>query len=63
MISEIKTKLTEAGASLIGFADISNLPANVTRSMKSAISIAAALDASIGLQRYLPMLNLKQQNQ
>ena len=45
--SEIKTKLIEAGASLVGFADISDLPAKVTRSMRSAVSIAVALDASI----------------
>ena len=45
--SEIKTKLIKAGASLVGFADISNLPADVTGSMTSAISIAVALDASI----------------
>lgn len=45
--SEIKAKLIEAGASLVGFADISVLPAEKTRSMKSAVSIAVALDASI----------------
>ena len=45
--SEIKTKLTKAGASLVGFADISNLSADVTGSMTSAISIAVALDALI----------------
>ena len=45
--SEIKTELIKAGACLVGFADISDLPADVTNSMKSAISIAAALDASI----------------
>ncbi len=46
-IAEIKTKLIEAGASLVGFADITDLLAENTRSMKSAVSIAAALDASI----------------
>ncbi|MHC4457646.1 MAG: 4Fe-4S double cluster binding domain-containing protein [Planctomycetota bacterium] len=45
--SEIKTKLIKAGASLVGFADISCLPADVTDSMTYAISIAVALDASI----------------
>ena len=45
--SEIKAKLLEAGASLVGFADISNLPAGITDSMTSAISIAIALDTSI----------------
>jgi len=45
--SEIKTELIKAGACLVGFADVSDLPANVTNLMKYAISIAAALDASI----------------
>ena len=45
--SEIETKLLEAGANLVGFADISNLPAGVRDSMTSAISIASAIDASI----------------
>ncbi len=45
--SKIKATLTKAGASLVGFADISDLPANATDSMNSAISIAVALDASI----------------
>jgi epoxyqueuosine reductase QueG len=36
-----------AGVSLVGFADISDLPADVRGSMTSAISIAVALDASI----------------
>jgi hypothetical protein len=44
--SEIKAKLIKAGACLVGFADISDLPADVTDSMTSAISIAVALDAS-----------------
>ncbi|MHC4476199.1 MAG: 4Fe-4S double cluster binding domain-containing protein [Planctomycetota bacterium] len=45
--SEIKAKLVKAGACLVGFTDISDLPADVTDSMTSAISIAVALDASI----------------
>jgi len=45
--SVLESKLIKAGASLVGFADISDLPADVTDSMRSAISIAAALDASI----------------
>jgi epoxyqueuosine reductase QueG len=45
--SEIETKLIKAGACLVGFADIGDLPADITDSMKSAISIAASLDASI----------------
>jgi epoxyqueuosine reductase len=44
---QIESKLLEAGASLLGFADISGLPAIVTGGMKSAISIAVALDALI----------------
>ena len=44
---EIKAKLIKAGASLVGFADISNLPVDVRDSMTSAISIAVALDASV----------------
>ena len=45
--SEIQSQLIEAGASLVGFADISALPADVRGSMESAISIAAALDVSV----------------
>lgn len=45
--SEIEGKLIKAGACLVGFADVSGLPADVTGSMRSAVSIAAALDASI----------------
>lgn len=45
--SEIESQLTKEGVSLVGFADISRLPTAVRGSMKFAISIAAALDASI----------------
>jgi len=45
--SEIESQLKRQGASLVGFADVSGLPAVATGSMKSAISIAVALDASI----------------
>ena len=45
--SQIESQLIEAGASLVGFADISGLPAAARGQMKSAISIAVALDASI----------------
>jgi len=45
--SEIESQLTKEGASLVGFADISSLPATIRGSMKSAISIAASLNASI----------------
>ena len=44
---EIASKLKNQGASLVGFADISDLPGNFTGSMKSAVSIALALDASV----------------
>lgn len=45
--SEIEAKLIKGGACLVGFADISELAADVRSSMKFAISIAVALDASI----------------
>ncbi len=45
--SEIESELIREGACLVGFADISQLPADVRGSMKSAVSIAAALDASV----------------
>jgi epoxyqueuosine reductase len=45
--AHLKSRLVEAGASLVGFADISSLPVAVTGEMTSAISIAVALDASI----------------
>lgn len=45
--SAIESRLIEAGASLVGFADISNLPADVRNSMNFAIAIAVALDASV----------------
>ncbi len=44
---EIESKLFAAGASLVGFADISELPAAARRGLPSAISIAVALDPSI----------------
>ena len=44
---EIETELIVAGASLVGFADISELPAAARGEMTSAISIAVALDAAI----------------
>jgi epoxyqueuosine reductase QueG len=45
--SQVESRLTEAGASLVGFADVSGLPAAARGEMESAISIAVALDASI----------------
>ncbi len=45
--SEIKQSLLNEKASLIGFADIGNLPQNVRHSLNYAISIAVALDPYI----------------
>lgn len=45
--SKIKQLLLNETASLIGFADIGNLPQNVRHSLNYAISIAVALDSSI----------------
>lgn len=45
--SEIKTKLIKEGACLVGFADISELAAEVRHSMRFAVSMAVALDAGI----------------
>jgi len=45
--SEIESNLAKEGASLVGFADINSLPADITGAMKYAISIAVALDASV----------------
>ena len=47
LTSQIESQLIEAGASLVGFADISGLPEAVRGHMKSAISIAVALDVSV----------------
>jgi epoxyqueuosine reductase QueG len=45
--TQIKAELIKEGASLVGFADVSKLPADLRCSMKFAISMAVALDASI----------------
>lgn len=45
--AQIESRLVEAGASLIGFADISGLPVTARGEMKFAVSIAVALDVSI----------------
>ncbi len=45
--SQIESQLLEAGASLVGFADISSLPAEVRDDMPFGISIAVALDVSV----------------
>jgi epoxyqueuosine reductase QueG/predicted GNAT family acetyltransferase len=45
--TQIKAKLIKEGASLVGFADASKLPTDLRCSMKFAISMAVALDASI----------------
>lgn len=44
---EIESELIAAGASMVGFADVSELPAEARAGMQSAISIAVALNASI----------------
>ena len=43
---EIESNLTREGASLVGFADMNELPAESRESMKFAVSIAVALDPS-----------------
>lgn len=47
LTSQIKSKLLKRGASLVGFADISSLPADIRNSMNFAISIAVALEPLI----------------
>ena len=47
MNSHLESGLIGAGASLVGFADITSLPAAVRGEMESAISIAVALDVSV----------------
>jgi epoxyqueuosine reductase len=44
--SEIRQGLLERGASLVGFADLSELPEDVRHFMKYAVSMAVALDPS-----------------
>ncbi len=44
---EIESELKQKGASLVGFADISGLPAEVRGGLNYAISIAVALDVAI----------------
>lgn len=43
--SQVMAALQDRGASLVGFADLNELPADVRQSMRFAVSIAAALDA------------------
>ena len=45
--SQIRKELLDRGASLVGFADLIEIPADVRHSMRFAISIAVALDPSI----------------
>jgi epoxyqueuosine reductase len=45
--SQIKERLLEKGASLVGFADLTKLPADVRDYLKFGISIVVALDASV----------------
>ena len=42
----IKSSLSKAGAALVGFADLTDMPVESRQSMGGAVSIAAALDAS-----------------
>jgi epoxyqueuosine reductase QueG len=44
---QIKRELIKKGASLVGFADLNQLPANIRGSKRFAISIAVALDPTI----------------
>lgn len=44
---QIKVALLDSGASLVGFADLIEIPADVRHSMRFAVAIAVALDASI----------------
>jgi epoxyqueuosine reductase len=45
--SQIESNLIKEGASLVGFADIGKLPAENRNQVKSAVSIAVALNSSI----------------
>ncbi len=45
--SKLERKLREEGASLVGFADLRDLPADVRRSFPVGISIAVALDPGV----------------
>ncbi len=45
--TKIKDVLLAKGASLVGFADLSGIPAEIRDSMRYAVSIGVALDASI----------------
>jgi len=45
--AEITSVLLHQGASLVGFADIHELPANIRQGMNSAVSIAVSLDPTI----------------
>lgn len=47
IVYETKKYLLKMGADMVGFADISKLPAECTNSMKSAISIIVSLDPGI----------------
>ena len=44
---KLKTLLLDKGASLVGFADLIEVPADVRDSMRFAVSIAVALDAAV----------------
>jgi epoxyqueuosine reductase len=45
--NQLQQQLTDGGASLVGFADVSDLPARMTAGLPRAISIAVRLDPAI----------------
>jgi len=45
--TEIERTLVEAGAALVGFADLISLPADIRQSMPRAVSIAVALEPAV----------------
>jgi epoxyqueuosine reductase len=47
MCLQVKRTLLDKGASLVGFADLIQIPAEVRHSLRFAVSIGVALDASI----------------
>ena len=44
---QIRTMLKEQGADLVGFADVTNLPSDMTGGLPTAVSIAVRLDPSV----------------
>ena len=52
---QIRKELLDEGASLVGFADLIEIPPGVRHSMRFGISIAVALDPSIIAEVTLPL--------